>query len=281
MSEKSELQLGVQEEGFTMRNVYLPVSSGIPEKVVVMNDHQVPYQDGAAVAAVHKYVQDLQPHLIVIAGDMLDFAGLSTKFLRIRADKGRIMEDIAQARELLLDLQAKAPSARFVFIEGNHEARLRNYILERADEFEELNKEGGPLSLPTLLNVPGLEYYGPYGEAFVYRSFVFKHGEMTGKYAAARELIAEGSSGISGHTHRMQVYSRTDRAGAHAWYSNMCLCHVKGEPMPPGTVSGRNRVRDWQQGFATIYFNGDLYNVYQTVITGGRFVAPSGRCYGG
>jgi hypothetical protein len=251
------------------------------ETVVVINDLQIPYQDDKSLFAVARYVLDIKPDMIVWNGDILDFPGLTTKFLRSRTQKGHVMADIDKARRVLMEFHDYSPHTRHIFMEGNHEARLRNYITERAEELEGLVEPGGVLSLPALLGLDWLEYIEPYGEAFIYKSFVFKHGDLASQNSARAELVMEGSSGISGHTHRLQVQAKTDRKGAHAWYSNMCLCHIKGNKMPPGTRTGSNVLRDWQQGFATIFFDKGSFNVYQTVITGHKFVGPNGRSYRG
>ena len=245
--------------------------------VLVVNDHQIPYHDRRSVAAVHEYAKDIQPTIIILLGDVLDFPSLTTKFLRSQTERGTLMRDIQLGRELLTDLREKCPLSRIIYIEGNHEARLRNYIIERADELEGLTS--GPLSLPALLNIPGLEYIEPYGEHFEYKSFLFTHGTNAGRYAADKELQTSWTSGMSGHTHRLQVHSHSDRRGPHAWYSNMCLCYTKGRHMPPGTREGEHNLQNWQQGFSTIYFSDLGFNVYQTVITERGFIAPGGKEY--
>lgn len=250
-----------------------------PATIIVMNDHQIPFHDTRSIAAVHEYVKDVQPTLIIILGDMLDFPGLTTKFLRKQTERGRVVQDIQIARELLLDLKEKSPFSRLIYIEGNHEARLRKYILERAEELEGLTS--GPLSLPSLLNIPDMEYIGPYGEHFEYRGFLFTHGTFATTYAAAKELSTWWTSGMSGHTHHLQVHAHSDWRGAHAWYSNMCLCYTHGKKMPPGTREGEHNLQNWQQGFSTIQFGEGIFNVYQTVITKHGFWAPNGRYYKG
>lgn len=59
---------------------------------------------------------------------------------------------------------------------------------------------------------------------------------------ARRHLMAYGSSGVCGHTHRAGSVSKTDMNGrTHTWYEQGALCRVDLE-----YVRG---VADWQQAF--------------------------------
>jgi predicted phosphodiesterase len=246
------------------------------ERVVVLADLQIPFEDTNALAPVVRYLKHVRPDMIVLLGDILDFESLSTKFLRRQKDPEELLEQLATASAFceMLDTMTN----RLVFIEGNHELRLTTYIQERAPELSALAEGGRALTLPSLLDVPGMEYYGPYGSAMVHRGFVFKHGDYAGKHVAQKELLMEGSSGMSGHNHRFSTAMKTDRKGAHAWYSIGALCNIKGPDMPPGRHVGLNRLRDQQQGFAEILFD-STFNVYPIVVTDGQFIAPNGQRY--
>ena len=215
---------------------------------------------------------------MVFLGDILDFPYLSTKFLRTATAPEQILKDISTAKGFID--RAKRIAPKVVFVEGNHEARLKNYVLEKADALEGLLADGAALDLATLLGMDQDIYLSPYGSAWTYNGFVFKHGDYAGKNAAAKELEMEGSSGMSGHTHRAQQHSKTDRNGVHGWWSVGCLCHVSWPNMPPGKHEGQGRLRDWQQGFATIRFTSTGFAVHPVFIIDGQFTSPEGEVYG-
>ena len=244
------------------------------ETVIFIADHQVPYQDKKAVRLSQRYIEDVQPDITVFGGDVLDFPNFTTKFLREQKSPEEVLKQIKVARGYLE--HAVMNSKRVVFIDGNHEERLRTYILDKAPELTAFAKKDRPLTIGSLLGVEGVEYLGPYGEAFVYHGFVFKHGEAVGRNPARTELENEGSSGMSGHVHRFNRASRTDRAGAHAWWTVGCLCNIRGLNVPPGRVSGHSRVRNQQQGFATIYFTRKHFAVQTTDIIEGTLITPGG-----
>lgn len=256
------------------------------EKVVVLGDLQIPFQDQDSVNAVLHYLGYSQPDIVVLLGDILDFPSLTTKFTRRHTDPSSLLDELAQAQTLLWAIRDKC-RAQIVYLEGNHEERLTSYVQERAPELEGLLEKGGPFDLPTLLdpdNHVRLVYLGPYTEAFELHSFVFTHGEHAGRNPARSELEHWGTSGMSGHAHRFQTAMRTDYAGAHAWYSIGCLCKTKGEGMPPGEIEGASRFRDWQQGFAEVRFweqGGKVrFNAYPITITDHHFRGPDGSVYG-
>ena len=247
------------------------------ETVIVVNDMQIPFHDAAAIDCVLDVTADLNPDMVIFLGDIMDFPGLSTKFRREPKDQHNLHVELAVGRRVLQEFRGMAPRARMVYVEGNHEARLHNYIVELADELYEFS-ELGVLSIPNLLRLEELnvEYVGPYGAAFEHHSLVFKHGERATQFTAAAELRVEGSSGMSAHTHRGGSYFNTNRTGAHAWYENFCLCNIKGPHQPPKAITGTT---NWQQGFSVIYFNEGIFNVFPTVITEGHCIF-GGRVYG-
>tara|TARA_R110000787_G_scaffold37412_8_gene95045 strand:- start:153 stop:1130 length:978 start_codon:yes stop_codon:yes gene_type:complete len=250
-------------------------------------DHQIPFQDDLVLALFEQYARDIQPDVIVLPGDVLDFWMLSTKFKRRGADPQELVAEIARGELHIRRLHEAAPNAKIVWIAGNHEERLYNYVIELAPALEPFTQGAGGLTLPHLLGLKDekwFEYIGPYGEVYEYDSFLFKHGESTTQYAAKKELETEGSSGLSGHTHRSQSYFRTDRKGSHGWWSLPAMCNITGAMKPPGYRKGASSVTNWQQGFGVVRFGpkkeeGTLFNVYPIIVSNGEFVSPEGVLY--
>ena len=240
---------------------------------MVMNDLQIPYQDDKALDCVEGVMSYLKPTALVYLGDVFDFSGLTTKFQRDPSQRYQLLHELAMGEQMFWHHRSIAPNAHKVYIEGNHEARLRRYVVAMADELTAFTDNNGALSLPKLLHLDqiGIEYIGPYGAAWEHNSFVFKHGDSVVEYAAAKELRAEGSSGMSGHTHRGGSYYRTTRSGAHAWYENFCLCHTEGFKRPP-SATNTSGPYNWQKGFSVVYFEGGIFNVVQVPITHGRCI---------
>ena len=243
------------------------------EAVMVVNDFQIPYHDPTALSVVEQVMADVVPDIVIYLGDIFDFPSLSSKFRKYPEQRYRLWRDIKLGKGIFTRHRGILPAARFIFVEGNHEARLGNYVVDNADELTDMLNVDGGLSLPKLIGADelGIEYLGPYGAAFEHRSFIFKHGERITQFSAAAELRAEGTSGISAHTHKGGSAYSTNRSGAHAWYENFCLCHTEGVKRPPSSLVQAGPV-NWQQGFSIIYFDGGIFNVYPVVITHGQCV---------
>ena len=253
--------------------------------IVVFNDLQRDYHDVQSLRAVEHYLEETQPDYLVYNGDIFDFPGLTDKFLRKPEDRFRLEHSLEKGREMFAYHRSLLPTAKFIYIKGNHEERLDNYIEARADELAFLLKDGRGLELGSLIDAPkhGIKMIGPYGEGWEYNGFLIKHGDTSIKYASEKELRDEGTSGMAGHNHRGGSFFKSNRGGAHAWYHNFCLCNLSGPNQPPGYKRGG--VRDWQQGFSVIHFDNPtnhkrrIFNVYPVVITDHRFIAPSGIAY--
>lgn len=239
------------------------------DKIVILSDHQARYTDRLTWRAVLKFLGDFQPNVIVNAGDLFDLEALSSfpKTLEARAS---VEKDLRAGRALVKSEMVVCPHAHVVLVEGNHEARVWRYLQDNAPEMRSVVpvKEFllGPLA-------DGVQYVGPYGAGYEWHTLLIPHGAHVSKrsaYSAHAELEEAGTSGVSGHTHRLGSTYFTDREETHAWYENGCLCYIRGPHVPP-SVRGP-RVQDWQQGFSVGYYEGGVWNVYQVSVTRHRFI---------
>jgi hypothetical protein len=138
--------------------------------------------------------------------------------------------------------------------------RLRKYLWSHAQALSSLDA----LAIPELLDLT--RYDIEYMDNFVYNNFIFKHGNLVSKEAgmtARRELAAEGLSGVSGHTHRLAIIYRHDRAGSRLWIENGCLCRLDAEYL-------EGRIPDWQQGISIVSFDDDAYFAVPLPIIDGK-----------
>jgi hypothetical protein len=130
----------------------------------------LPMHDMGACDAVTQVAAAMQPDDIVLLGDMLDLAEWSTRFPRPMALLDTSQAALYALHYWLAELRAACPSARIVYLEGNHEARIGRLLVERAAHVEGLRAVGddrAALSLARLLALDqlGIEYVEPYGEA--------------------------------------------------------------------------------------------------------------------
>jgi predicted phosphodiesterase len=220
-------------------------TSGKPvgdERAVVVSDLHVPYHDPVAVELVFDFLRWFTPDTLFINGDLLDFYALS----RFSKDPERalsLQEELDQGQGLLERFRATLPKARLVFLEGNHEARLQRYLWDHP-EVSKLKS----LQMPALLGLEDLEieHHG-YQAPQMWRGVLIEHGSVVRKASAATAkamLDQRGTSGISGHTHRLGMHYRTNYSETAVWAENGCLCALEPEYcIKP----------DWQQGFSVLH----------------------------
>ena len=213
-------------------------------KMIVVNDTQIPFQDPKTLQAVHKFWDDFGPDLEVYNGDIIDFYSISS-FDKNPTRAFKLQDELDDTYEWLFSRAEANPNARRIFIEGNHEDRLRRFLWKEATDlsslrvlnFEELMRFK-ELGMEDLTYMSVLDFLG----------FRIQHGWKAsggstpwpinvGRFMAQKE----GSSGLCGHTHRASIYCWTTSRGSHSYVENGCLCRFDLEfaPFP-----------NWQQAFS-------------------------------
>ena len=235
----------------------------------IISDAQIPFQDDIVLRRVGKFIKTLQPTHFYILGDWVDFYALSTHD-RDPARRFRLKQELQEQERLLEDITPD--NAILTFIEGNHEDRLRRYLWQKAPELDRLDS----LSLPELLKLDQFGYrHVPYRQGVFHnkhKTFFLTHGDMVRGHSAytARGMMDKFSvSGISGHTHRLGAYYRTNLTGPKVWLENGCLCRLD-----PDWTSYPN----WQHGFTLVTFDGKQFWAEQVPIIDGKFIY-GGKAY--
>lgn len=223
----------------------MPVRVAKPdcEKAAFIGDWHIPYHDPIAVELVLKFLEWFRPDTVFILGDYIDAYSVS----RFDKDPQRLLSlqsELDEARGILCKLRRVCPRARIIYIAGNHEDRLRRYLW-KAPEISVLDN----LQLPALLGLEELDidYHG-YERQLEWHGLLVEHGDRVSKhsaYTAKAMLEARGVSGISGHSHRLAAYYRTDNGGVKVWYENGCVCDTN-----PTYVIGKP---NWAQGFTVAH----------------------------
>jgi len=223
----------------------LPIRSA-PDgyKVLIINDLHRPFHDVASLTAIEHFWADFKPDLEIYNGDIADFYCISNydKNPSRRFHLQDEMDDTAA----WLERRAKAnPSARRIFIDGNHEDRLRRWLWRHGTEVSSLRA----LTVEEQLKLKdsGFEHLD-YMSVVNLLSFRIEHGyKATASKAYPVNVsrwmaIATGSSGLCGHTHHHSKYSWTDSRGSHSYIENGCVCRLDMDYAP---------FPNWQHGFCT------------------------------
>lgn len=242
------------------------------------SDTHFPFADPQALSILYQLIEELQPDLIVDHGDLLDCTSIS-RFEKDPLHRVTLQDEIQMAAVHLARITDLAPHAERVFIEGNHEDRVRRLIWDMASDpktREILRMPGvmAAMELPALLGMDGLGWEYVTGKRVLFDRLIVKHGNVVRKWSgqsAKEEWLKYGKSGMSGHVHRRGVFEHRDWNGVHAWWELGCMCDVNPAYMEDP---------DWQQGFAVVTWNEDrtAFGVEEVRVHSGRAMFR-GRVY--
>lgn len=237
------------------------------------NGELVSTHDPVAMDYALTVIKEEKPDIIALNGDNADLPEMS-KYRLSPAFSLTTQATINYLTTLCAQLRDAAPHARIVWMEGNHEIRLTNYIIDNAKAAFGLKQGNTPDSFP-VLSIPflcrfedfGVEYFAGYPASQFWLNNRIKiiHGTKvaSGGSTAHKYLGTEKSSVVYGHIHRREWAERTrsdwDGPKTIAAISFGCLARVDG--MVPSTKGGMDLdgrpitcVEDWQQGLGIIYY---------------------------
>lgn len=225
-------------------------------KLAALGDIHIPYHDPLAVGVTLKFLRAFRPDKLIVMGDVFDFYQFSA-FDRNPARVRSLQNDLDEARVFLNQLEsAVGPSCERVYIEGNHEDRLRRYLWKRAPELASFAE----LELAKLLKLEERDWqFFPYhdpvnrvgeighrdGELLAVHGWHYRrHAGGTAK--ACFDVF--GGSGLVGHCHHLGEYRTRRIDGQHVWWETGCLSTLRPEYRP---------FPDWHQGFVAGYIWGE------------------------
>lgn len=281
------------------------------QRAVIWPDMQIGYFQGKdglvsthdedAIDLALSITKSINPELVVLVGDNLDLPEFG-KYRLSPAFNRTTQEAIDYATTLMFRIRAVAPSARIVWLAGNHEERLCNYILDNAAAAFGLRQgntpEGWPvLSVPHLcrLDESDVEYIAGYpaGKFWVNERLKVIHGTRVKSSGSTAHvyLHSEKTSVLYGHIHRRewaeQTFDKWDGAKTIMAASPGCLAKTTGEvPSTKGALDLHGRpltvVEDWQQGLGVVTYetDGDHRFFYEQVPFHNGAALYNGKIYG-
>ena len=237
----------------------------------------VPTHDEAAISVALDLVRDLEPEEILRVGDDLDLPELG-KYRTTPAFAGTTQASIDRATVLGAEQRAASPDSRIVWLAGNHEERMSNYVLDnaraayglRAGRFGEEAPSAWPiLSVPSLCRLEefGIEYRPgfPAADFPLVPTFRIVHGlHVTSNGSTAPKYLSRERTSVAyGHVHRREYAARTLPDGTEIFAASPgCLARTDGAvPSTKGATDLDGRplsvVEDWQQGIGVVHYRED------------------------
>lgn len=227
-----------------MQNPIIPNSA---VKVGIIADIHFPFQSDVHLERATDIFREEKPDVIVVNGDLVDFFGIS-KYNTNPSLDFLMKAEIPMAKDFLFELRRDHPQATIVMVEGNHEFRIRSFLINNARPLYQILKDLMPDDiLPTLLDMPKLniEWVGTNPNAAKWTDTFFHVDDIKiGHFdkvsnpvipggMTVRQLMAKGGgSYVQAHIHRAAIIYNTDFEGTITWgMETPCLAanpHYRG-----------------------------------------------------
>lgn len=253
--------------------------------VVLCGDPQAPYHDPKMHDLFRQWLARNRPHHGVLIGDTVDFPSISRH--KDNPEWHVSTQECINAGYLLLrDYVRASEGTRWRKLLGNHDERIRNELLNRAERLYAIRPADIPgekpdndaLSIRHLLRLDalGIELVQPNGnythaQVKINEKLIVRHGWLVGKNSAQASLKALSCSIVVGHTHKQRIEHRTvyDANGNATVLTGVetgCMCRIEaglGYAVDPDWVNGFATASVWPDGSFHIdlaqYENGSLH----------------------
>ena len=216
---------------------------------LVIGDAHVPFHDDTTTRLVLDWIMDHKPNTIYFNGDIMDCYAIS-RFHQPGDSNGGFPGEVSKTRDWLKRFRDVSPRSRMIYIEGNHEFRLRSF----------LNNEGAGLKGCEGLTIreqlhlgdlkieyvesPGEKWFSTY--QWAYPDILVGHFAKTNKHSAytVKNLVDQyGVSLVTGHNHSMGIHHRSFVTGDVCGYEGGCLCSLRPTYCEP---------HNWTHGFIVL-----------------------------
>lgn len=221
-----------------------PIAQGAPlEPVLIVSDAHIPYHSPVWWDLLLQVGRALRPKHLVIIGDFGDFYAVSDHDKS--AERANRFDEELEAVEKHLDELDALGATDKLYIEGNHEDRLKRYLMKNP-------------ALSRVVTTEKLLRLGERGWEFVPYKRHAQRGAIhythdvgsAGRNAVFRALDVYGHSVVTGHTHRL-AYIVEGNAVGDCKLSAMFGCGLDIEAVEYMNLAKARR--DWALGFGIGY----------------------------
>jgi len=246
------------------------------ERVVIISDTQVPYEDRKATKALIKFIGDYKPDRVIHIGDLMDFPQPSSWSKNTAAEfEGSVFEDSEVAKRRFLGPLRDVYDGPLGVHEGNHDERPRVYLAKYAPALA----ESGAVNIERLLDFDGfgIDLLPEFNQ--IAPGWITTHGhrggiklsQIAGNTAlnAAKRML---SSVVMGHTHRQGIGSFTYGRGGEKKHELIVTGVEVGHLMDMRMAQYlKGATANWQTGFGLLTVDGAHVHPELVPITKGKF----------
>ena len=220
-------------------------------KTAVFSDIHLGVHDKAALIAAVQYAKQDRVENIILNGDILDAAQISG--YPKSPETPKFLHELELTKNFLEGLRSEFKDENIYFKLGNHEDRLKRYLMQNADAVAEL------IDFRKLLKLDDLDIRYVESTQFmrIENTYII-HGhelKVSGGVNPARALILKAAANvIMGHVHKTSFSSIRSLDGKfYKAYTSGSLCKLKQGYMPHSNSN---------HGFAIVQENGVVDNLW-------------------
>jgi hypothetical protein len=215
--------------------------------VLVGSDaHIWPHQPRTtAMRAFVKFCKELEPKLVILNGDALDFPQVSRHAPIGHADLPKVEEEIEAAQEQLHDIElAVARSCDLIWTLGNHDGRFETRLATHSPEYARLKGHSLKDHFPA---------WTACWRCDINDDVVVKHRYKGGIHATHNNTLWAGKTTVTGHLHSAKVTPFNDYNGIRFGVDTGCLADPGAKAFIDYTECNP---LNWRSGFAVLTFVG-------------------------
>lgn len=230
------------------------------KSTLIIPDIQYPYHDAVVLGKILEVARLYQPDQIVQIGDGIDFPQVSQWS---KGTAGEYADTLQQhidgyRTDFLLPLREAAPQAKIVWVEGNHDLRLREFVRKYAAPLTNLRA----LEVESLFALEDLDISYVRGPLRVATNTLVVHGHESGGYCASAaawdakfsKRYGSEKNVIFGHTH--QPFLITRAFGYSGRVSPRFTMNVGSVMDPVAATYVKDGAVSWQQSFGWLEDDG-------------------------
>lgn len=171
------------------------------KKALFITDTQCPFEHQLHLKLVHKLIELIRPDEIVLGGDIADCTVLG-RYRKHPELPAFFMHEANHVNRFLDELQDIGRSSRWVYLLGNHEKRLANYIIDNCSALYGYLKFEDIFRL-SARQIEWHEFSPRQGYRVLGSSLIARHCSFS---SSAKASIANAlCSIIHGHSHKMYL----------------------------------------------------------------------------